>query len=163
MNTGLTRTYARAPKGKRAQVREPFNHGVNISVINALGLRGLCAPMMIEGAVDKAVFDLYVEHFLVPKLCPGDVVLLDNMAFHHSPHAIRLIEQTGARVEHLPAYSPDFNPIELCISKLKAILRGIKADTQRKLQNALARAMEQVTLEDIRGWFSHCGYTFSLN
>lgn len=119
--------------------------------------------MMIEGAVDKAVFDLYVEHFLIPKLCSGDVVLLDNIVFHHSPHAIRLIEQTGVRVEHLPAYSPDFNPIELCISKLKAILRGIKADTQRKLRNALGRAMEQVTLEDIRGWFSHCGYTYSLN
>jgi transposase len=144
-------------------VREPFNQGVNISVINALGLRGLCAPMMIEGAVDQAVFDLYVEHFLVPKLYSGDVVLLDNVTFHHSPHAIRLIEQAGARVEHLPAYSPDFNPIEQCISKLKAILRGIKADTQRKLRNALARAMEQVTLKDIRGWFSHCGYTYSLN
>lgn len=111
--------------------------------------------MMIEGAVDQAVFDVYVEHFLVPKLCPGDVVLLDNIKFHHSPYAIRLIEQAGARVEHLPAYSPDFNPIEQCISKLKAILRGIKANTQRKLRRALARAMAQVTLEDIRGWFSH--------
>ena len=163
INTALTRTYARAPKGERAEVREPFNHGVNSSVINAFGLRGWCASMMIEGAVDQAVFDVYVEHFLVPKLCPGDVVLLDNIKFHHSLYAIRLIEQTGARVEHLPAYSPDFNPIEQCISKLKAILRGIKADTQRKLRNALARAMAQVTLEDIRGWFHHCGYTYSLN
>jgi transposase len=144
-------------------VRAPFNHGVNISVIHALGLRGLCASLMIEGAVDQAVFDVYVERCLVPKLCPDDVVLLDNIKFHHSPSAIRLIEQSGARVEHLPAYSPDFNPIEQCISKLKAILRGSKTDTQRKLQNALARAMAQVTPEDICGWFRHCGYTYSLN
>jgi transposase len=144
-------------------VREPFNYGSNISVINALGLRGLCASMMIEGAVDQAAFDVYVEYLLVPKLCPGDVVLLDNIKFHYSPYAIHLIKQINSRVEYLPAYSPDFNPIEQCISKLKAILRGIKAGTQRKLQNALARAMTQVTQDDIRGWFRHCGYTYSLN
>lgn len=69
----------------------------------------------------------------------------------------------GASVEYLPAYSPDFDPIEECISKIKAILRKLKARTKRKLGNALRYAIEQVTPDDIRGWFRHCGYTYSLN
>src|SRR5215470_13510162 len=77
-------------------------------------------------------FDLYVEHFLVSELIKGDIVLLDNVNFHYSQRAISLIEAAGARVEHLPAYSPDFNPIEECISKIKAILRSLKARTKRK-------------------------------
>lgn len=119
--------------------------------------------MTIEGAVNGEVFDLYVEHFLAPALRAGDIVLLDNVKFHYSAGAVSLIEAAGARVEYLPAYSPDFDPIEECISKIKAILRKLKARTQRKLGNALRYAIAQVTPDDIRGWFRHCGYTYSLN
>ena len=68
-------------------------------------------------------------------------------------------EATGARVEPLPADSPDFNPKEGCISKVKAELKRVKANTVRKLRNALRRAYAKVTLADIRGWFRHCGYS----
>jgi transposase len=74
---------------------------------------------------------------------------------------IELIEAAGARVEPLPAYSPDLNPKEECISKIKAELRRVKADTKRKLKNALKRAFAKVTRQDIRGWFWHCGYSVS--
>jgi transposase len=98
---------------------EPFNRGQNISTIGAMGLRGVCAPLMSEGAVNTEIFDLYVEHMLVPVLRGGDIVLLDNVKFHHSERAISLIEAAGAAVLHIPAYSPDFNPIEHCIAKIK--------------------------------------------
>ncbi len=159
----MTRTRARSPIGKRAAMLEPFNHGQNISSIGAMGLRGVCAPLMIEGAVNTEVFDLYVEHMLVPVLRVGDIVLLDNVKFHYSKRAISLIEAAGAKVVHIPAYSPDVNPIEHCIAKLKETLRSLKARTKRKLSNALAKAIGKVTTEDIRGWFKHCGYVFSLN
>jgi transposase len=162
VNTAMTRTHARAPRGERAEVSEPRHHGPNTSVLSALSLCGVSAMMTIEGAVDTQVFDLYVEHFLVPELIEGDIVVLDNVKFHHSQRAISLIEAAGARVEHLPAYSPDFNPIEECISKIKAILRSLKARTKRKLNNALAKAIKMVSIEDICGWFAHCGYVFSL-
>ena len=158
----MTRTHARAPLGERAKVTEPFHHGGTISVISALGVHGVCAPMMIEGAVNSEVFALYVEHLLVPCLRPGHIVLLDNVKFHYAPRALELMEAAGAKVLHLPAYSPDFNPIEGCIAKLKATLRSFKARTQRKLSNALAKAIALVTESDIRGWFEHCGYVFSL-
>jgi transposase len=95
-------------------------------------------------------------------LRPGNLVLLDNVKFHYAPKAIELIEATGASVLHLPAYSPDFNPIAECIAKLKATLRALKARTKRTLSNALAKALALVTEGDIRGWFEHCGYVFSL-
>lgn len=119
--------------------------------------------MSIEGAVDAQVFDAYVEHFLVPTLFIEDIVLLDNVKFHYSKRAINLIESAGARVLHIPSYSPDFNPIEECISKIKAILRATKARTSRKLFNALAKAIKKITTDDVCGWFADCGYIFSLS
>jgi transposase len=163
INTALTRTHARAPRGERAVVTEPFNYGRSISVISALSLGRVFAPMTIEGAVNSEVFNRYVEQLLVPELCAHDIVLLDNVKFHYSARAVSLIEAAGARVEYLPAYSPDFDPIEECISKLKTILRTLKARTQRTLSIALRYALTQVSLDDIRGWFKHCGYTYSLN
>lgn len=161
MNTAMTRTHARALRGHRAAVTEPLEYGASISVISALSVRGVLAPMSIEGAVNREVFDLYVEHCLAPVLLPGDIVLLDNVRFHYSERAVNLIKAAQASVEYLPAYSPDFDPIEECISKLKTMLRTLKARTQRKLDNALRYAIAQVTPEDICGWFNHCGYAYS--
>jgi transposase len=162
INLAMTRPHARAPIGERVKVTEPFKHGSNVSVLSALGLHGVCAPRTIEGAVNSEVFELYVQHLLVPCLRPGTIVLLDNVKCHYSPRAIEWLEAAGARVVHLPAYSPDLNPIEECISKIKEALRSFKARTKRKLYNALAKALAVVTEDDIRGWFEHCGYVFSL-
>jgi transposase len=158
----MTRTHARAPVGERAQTTEPFTRGRTLSVLSAMGLHGVCAPMTIEGAVNSEAFARYVEHLLVPCVRPGNIVLLDNVKFHYSPKAIELMEKAGARVVHLPAYSPDFNPLEQCIAKLKAILRSVKARTTRHLYHALAKALALITEGDIRGWVGHCGYVLSL-
>jgi hypothetical protein len=69
-----------------------------------------------------------------------------------------LIEAAGASVEHLPAYPPDFNPIEERISKIKTLLRTLKAETEGALLKALNMALEQISHSDILGWFRHCGY-----
>ena len=162
INLAMTRSHARAPMGQRAVVSEPFNPGTKLSVISALRLDGVYAPMMIEGAFNSEIFDLYVEQMLLPGLRPGTIIVFDNIKFHYSPRAIALIEAAGAKVLYLPAYSPDFNPLEECISKIKEALRSFKARTQRKLYNALAKAIALVTENDILGWFKHCGYVFSL-
>ncbi len=162
-NIALTRPRARAPIGERADTLEPVNHGQNLSTIGALGLRGVCAPLMIAGAVNTEVFELYVEHMLVPVLRVGAIVLLDTVKFHYAARALSLIEAAGAKGLPIPAYSPDFNPIEQCISKIKETLRSLKARTKRKLYHALAKAIEKVTTDDILGWFKHCGYVFSFN
>jgi len=157
----MTGDYARAPRGERAEVVERFETGVNISVISALTLEGVRAPMMIEGAIDADVLKQYVEHILAPELHPGDIVLWDNVSIHKNGGVIARIEATGARIEPLPAYSPDLDPVEECISKVKACLRKLKAETIMTLQHALKYAFAQVTPEDIRGWFQHCGYVLT--
>lgn len=159
----MTRTRARAPQGVRAETNEPFERGINYSTIAALSTRGVLAPFTIAGAFDQQVFDLWVEQLLVPQLQQGDWVLLDNVSFHYSAPALRLIKAAGATALHIPAYSPDFNPIEECFSKIKEYLRSAKARTKRKLYLALAKAMEKITAADILGWFKHCGYVYSLN
>ncbi len=158
----MTRSHARAPIGQRAVVREVFNPGPKLSVISALSLAGIEAPLMIEGAFDSETFAVYVEQLLLPCLRKGAILVLDNIKFHYSPKALALIGAAGVEVLYLPAYSPDFNPIEECIAKIKAALRRGKARTQRKLYNALAKAIALVTENDILGWFKHCGYVFSL-
>ena len=140
--------------------RRSFEKGpTNFTVIGALTLRGVQAPMMIEGALDSDALEAYVRHFLVPQLRRGDIVIWDNVPTHKKLSVVALIEATGARLVRLPAYSPDFNPKEECISKIKAELRRVGAATQRQLLLALKRAYAKVTLSDIRGWFNHSGYS----
>ena len=161
IHLALSRAYARAPRGERAEVVEPFETGGNVSVISALALEGVRAPMMIEGQIDGEVLELYVTHFLAPRLHAGEIVIWNNVPTHKSARVTDLIEAAGARVGPLPAYSPGLNLKEECISKIKAELRRVKVDTKRKLKNALKRAFAEVTLQDIRGWFWHCGYSVS--
>jgi transposase len=163
INRAMSRIYAGAPRGERARVKEPTERGSNISVISALRLSGVGATMMIEGAVDTQVWDVHIERFLVPELKPGEIVMLDQVSFHGSLRAIGLIRAAGARVEELPDYSPDFDPLEECISKIKGKLRSSRARTELGLLQALKRAIEKVTPKDIRGWFKHCGYTHLLD
>ncbi len=158
----MTRARARSPIGARAETSAPFTHGQNLSTSGAMGLRGVCAPMRSAGAVNTEVFELYVEPMLVPVLRVGDLVLRDTVKCHYSERALSLLEAAGAKVLPIPAYAPDFNPIEHCIAKIKETLRSLKARTKRKLYNALAKAIEKVTTDDILGWFEHCGYVFSL-
>ena len=157
-NRAMTRTYARAPRGQRASGLVPRNHGPNLSVIGALGLQGMVAALSVEGAVDTDVFDVFVRRVLVPALKPGDVVLLDNLNVHHASCIEQAVGAAHGQVLFLPSYSPDFSPIEPCWSKVKAFLRGAAARTRHRLEAALKSALHTIRPEDIRGWFTHCGY-----
>jgi len=67
---------------------------------------------MFEGAVDRKMFDAYIQEGLGPTLRPGDIVVMDNLKAHKSQKARELIRMYQADVLFLPAYSPDFSPIE---------------------------------------------------
>lgn len=154
----MTRDYARAPRGERAHGRVPRNRGTVTTMIGAMGLQGIRALMTVEGATDGDVFETFVEHVLVPKLNAGDIVVLDNVGAHKPPAILQRIRDAGAHVMFLPPYSPDLNPIESCWSKLKQLLKKFEALTVDTLDAAIARAVELITPDDARGWFTHCGY-----
>ena len=91
LHLALSRPYARAPRGERAAVVAPFETGGNILVIRALTLDGVRAPMMIDGAIDGEVLELYVLHCLVPQLRAGDSVIWDNLPTHKGVRVVTLL------------------------------------------------------------------------
>ena len=120
--------------------------------------------MCIEGATDAKAFEAYVEHFLAPSLCEGQVVVMDNLGAHR-PERIRElieIEARGAELVFVPSYSPDLNPIEQAFSKIKNILRKLGGRTHEALLEAMEEALSKVTPSDAAGWFDHCGYQLEV-
>lgn len=159
----MAREYARAPIGERAEDDQPARWGDNVSLVGAIGLCGLRTLMTLDGAVDGDAFLAFVQYFLVPQLQPGDIVVMDNLSVHKRAGIREAIEAAGAELRYLPPYSPDFNPIEECWSKLKSILRSVGARTRDTLEVAIANAMSTVTATDAVGWFAHAGYAGQLN
>lgn len=159
-HTSLAPLYAYAPVGERAFLKLPRNRGTNTTLLCSLLLEGAMGPSMaVEGATTKEVFEAYLEHFLVPALRPGQLVVMDNLGAHRPKRVRELIEGKGCELMYLPPYySPDLNPIEEAFSKVKHILRKIGARGKEALIEAMGRALGAVSTEDVRGFFVHCGY-----
>ncbi len=154
--TAMTPAYAWAPRGERAVGSAPGSWET-VTVIAALGLDGVHAPLALPGAIDTAAFQSYVDQVLVPELHAHDVVVFDNLKPHLASGVTEAIERVGARVLPLPPYSPDYTPIEEMFSQVKAYLRRVVARTTGGLYDALGEALRRVTSQDIIGWFQHAG------
>jgi transposase len=164
VNLIMVRLYARALKGQRATGDRPNRSGTkNTTLIGAMGLRGILGAMTVVGAADGLMFRYFVEHMLVPNLWPGACVVMDNGSLHLGEAVRALIEAAGAQLMYLPPYSPDFNPIENCWSKIKAFLQSVGARTQEALDEAITDALENVTIKDIQSWFTYRCYCTELS
>jgi transposase len=157
----MTRLYARAPKGERAIGCVPRNHGTPTTLVTALSPTGIQAAMTLVGALDKIAFRIFARDILGPTLRPGQVVAVDNLSIHLDPEVRTIIEDRDCHLIHLPTYSPDLAPVEPAIAKIKADLRRVGARTQEALDQAITAALDLITPEDARGFFSHAGYPLS--
>jgi transposase len=119
---------------------------------------GMRASMTVESATDGEVFLAYLDHVLCPALRPGPVVVMDNLSAHKVPGVRERIEAAGAQLLYLPPYSPDFNPIEKAWSKIKQHLRAEKSRTLAVWEDAIAQALQTITMQNASAWFPHCGY-----
>ena len=142
--------------------RVPHGHWKTTTLIAALGIGGVVCSTVVDGAVNRDVFDAFVEHVLVPELRPGDVVVMDNLSSHKGVRVRELIESAGAELVFLPPYSPDLNPIEMVFSKIKQLLRGLACRTRQTLWTAMQTVLERVTPTDAKNCFRHCGYTLHV-
>lgn len=158
----MTRDYARSLKGVRVYDRVPRNRGTVTTMIGALSVDGVDALMTVEGATTGEVFSRFVREHLVAVLHTGDLVIMDNLGAHHATGIREAIEAVGAHVLYLPPYSPEFNPIELCWSKMKQTLKSWGARTVGALRDAIGDAAALVSADDAIGWFTHCGYANQL-
>lgn len=158
-HTSLTRLRSRAPRGERAYGKVPRNRGKNQTLIASISLEGgMGEAISIEGGTDAEAFETYVRDFLAPSLEEGRVVVLDGLGAHRTRKVRELIEARGCDLVFMPSYSPDLNPIEEAFSKIKNIVRKAGARTRELVDEAMGEAMRAVTLEDVLGWFTHCGY-----
>lgn len=152
VTTAMTPRYGRAPAGERVDMSAPMAWET-VTFIAGVGLDGVSAPMAFKGAMTGPLFEAYVEQILLPTLREGDVVIFDNLKAHEGHEIRKLIETVGAKLIHLPPYSPDLSPIEPMFSKFKEYLRRIGARTKEELYQAMRDGLETITSQDILGWF----------
>ena len=149
VNCGMTRLYGRALKKARLYDYVPDVRFERTSVISSIRLNGDQAPLMFKGTLNGDVFKIYVREVLAPTLKPGDIVVIDNFSAHKVLGALDPVYLKGASVLFLPPYSPDYNPIELCWSKLKSIIRKYKPRSIDDLLEVMRTALDEVSNSDM--------------
>jgi transposase len=158
-STKMARRYGRCHKDQRLVAKEPWGHWQTMSFTGALRLRGLTAPMLLEGPMDGAAFRLYVSQFLVPTLHQGDIVIMDNLPSHGVTGITEAITATGARLRFLPPYSPDLNPIEQAFAKIKSALRAAAARSSHALNQSLAHILKTISPNECAAYLANAGYS----
>jgi len=159
VHTSLAPIYGYAPTAERLYLPVPRNRGKNTTLLSSMTIGGMGPSLAVEGASTARVFEAYVEKVLVPSLRAGQIVVMDNLSAHRPRRIRELIEQQGCcELLYLPAYSPDYNPIEEAFSKIKNLLRKAAARSKEALVEAIGQALSAVTAEDALGYFEHAGY-----
>lgn len=156
--TTMQRTHGRAPRGERVVSKVPHGHWKVLSTIAAMTVGGITVSATFDGATDADTFVAFVSEGLAPTLVPGQVVVLDNLSAHKAAAVRPLIESTGARLLPLPPYSPDLNPIELAISKIKTILRKLARRSVDGVMSGIGEALGSITPDDALHYIAYRGY-----
>jgi transposase len=159
-NTKMTRQRGRCLKGQRLKAKAPFGHWKTQTFIAGLRANALTAPFVIDGPMNRRIFDTYVETQLAPTLSNGDVVILDNLPAHKSAAAEKAIRARGAWMLFLPPYSPDLNPIEMAFAKLKAHLRKLAVRSIGALWRAIGNICDLYSETECQNYLEAAGYGF---
>ena len=161
VNIDMVRRYGRAKNKNRVNDYAPVNTPKKTTLVSSVRLDGTQAYEFFQGSLNGKNFLSYVKNTLIPTLKKGDIVVMDNLSCHKVKGVKEAIEEAGASVLYLPPYSPDFNPIEMMWSKIKALLRNWKTDTPELLHSVIPDAFSSVFVSDISGWFTAFGYCSS--
>jgi transposase len=155
----MTRLRGRCPRGRRLVAKVPHGHWHTTTLIGALAIDGVRCSTVIDGPVNRELFEAFVEQVLSSRLRRGDIVVMDNLSSHKSARVRKAIEAAGAALIYLPPYSPDYSPIEPAFSKIKQLLRGLAARTRDALWSSMQTILDAVTPADSLHFFEHCGYS----
>ena len=123
-----------------------------------LTTRGLVAPWVLDGPINREAFEAYGAQVLVSDLRAGDIVVLDNLSSHKGPKVQALVEAAGASLLYLPPYAPDLNPIERAFATLKALLHRAAERTVTGLWTAIGQLLGRFTPQECRNYFQAAGY-----
>jgi transposase len=147
-----------APRGMRLPAKVPHGHWKTTTFLAALRHDRIDAPWRLDGPIDGACFQTYVERVLLPTLKPGDIVVMDNLGSHKGEAVRQLIRSAGARLIFLPKYSPDLNPIEQVFAKLKHLLRKACARTVDAVAAAVGQILKAYTPQECANYLKNAGY-----
>ena len=157
-STNMARTHGRCRRGERLRVGVPHGHWKTTTFVAGLTTRGMIAPFVLDGPINRIAFETYVEKVLLPELKQGDIVVMDNLSSHKGPRVRQLIEAAGASLLYLPPYSPDLTPIENAFAKLKALLRKAAERTIDGLWTAIGGIIDLFTPAECTNYFAAAGY-----
>jgi transposase len=157
-STNMARRYGRCPRGERLRAAVPHGHWKTTTFVAGLTTRGIIAPWVLDGPINRDAFETYLEKVLIPELRPGDIVIMDNLSSHKGPRVRQMIEAAGAGVLYLPPCSPDFNPIENAFAKVKALLRKAAERSVDGLWSAIGRIIDCFTQTECKNFFTAAGY-----
>jgi transposase len=158
VNLAYNRLYGRALKHERIKQGAKDVRFQRQSILSTIRLNGEQCPLVFSGTLNKELFAEYIEQNLRFCLDEDDILILDNCSVHRSKLVVETLEKHGINYMFLPPYSPDFNPIELMWTKIKSVLKKLKARTHERLLGAINLAISEIKLEFIKNWFRHCGY-----
>jgi transposase len=156
--TNMAPLHGWAPRGERLIGHAPFGHWNTMTFVAALRCEGIVAPWVIDGPINGSIFRTYVEQVLVPELRPDDIVVMDNLGSHKAPAIRQAIRAAGAKLFYLPAYSPDLNPIEQVIAKLKHLLRKAAERTNEAVWRRIGSLLDQFTPQECENYIRNSGY-----
>lgn len=160
VKTNMTRPRGRAREGERLVCHVPHGHWKTTTFLAALRVRGLTAPLVVDGAINGELFRRWVEQHLAPTLRPGDIVVMDNLNSHKVAGVREAIEAVRAEAVYLPPYSPDLNPIETVFSKFKWHVRSQSRRTVDGLWSLCGQVCQLFEEPECRRHFQHCGYRY---
>jgi transposase len=158
VNIDMTRRYGRSIGKTRVHGHVPVNTPKSQTILASIRLNGQITHTMYAGGTTGELFLNYLKTVLIPTLHKGDMVIMDNMRSHHVDGVETMLREAGMIPLYLPPYSPDFNPIEMLWSKIKALLRKWGCRFATLLPAAVEHAFSLVTQKDCSGWFGADGY-----
>ena len=159
----MIRRYGRCPTHQRLVDKTPHGHWKTTTFLAALRHDGLTAPLVVDGAINGAIFLAYVRQHLAPTLRPGDIVIMDNLSAHKVAGVRAAIEGVGAHLVYLPPYSPDLNPIEQVFAKLRRLLQTARERTIDALWQRIGRCVDAFPPTECTNYLHHCGYRYTIN
>lgn len=127
-------------------------------MIGAIKRGEILATKTIEKSMKSNDFLEFIQVELAPQLKAGDIVVMDNLNSHHRTEVKAIIESVGARVEYLPVYSPEFNPIEMMWSQIKSFVRKIRTKTIESLIKTIEIAVSLIPSQFLNNGFTKCCY-----
>jgi transposase len=154
----MARTHGRSRRGQRLRASIPPGHWKTTTFIAGPRNSGMAAPTALDGTINGAAFQAYVDQVPVPELKPGDIVIMDHLGSHKGAGVRAATEAAGASLLYLPPYSPEFNPVENAFAKLKASLRKAAERSVEGLWNTIGRISDTFTPAECANYFAAAGY-----